>query len=104
MSSWRTVVALAGMISQTSRRPREVGGGKRDAARTWTWLACLVAEFARIRAICEAIGHSPEVLATSATSKTCASVHWYARQVRVHGRAASRRSHVPRGTTPDESS
>ena len=46
-------------------------------------LACLVAEFARIRAICGALGHSPEVLATSATSETCVSVHWDTNRVLV---------------------
>ena len=48
---------------------------------TSTRLACMVAEFARIRAIRGSVGGPPEVLATSATSETCVSLHWDAKQI-----------------------
>ena len=50
--------------------------------RPGTRLACSVAESARIRAIRGPVAGPPEVLATSATSETCVSPHWHAKQAR----------------------
>ena len=71
--------AQSSVHQQGGPRPQS----KRDRWGRRTRLACSVAEFARIRAIRGPVAGPPEVLATSATSETCVSPHWHAKQVRV---------------------
>ena len=66
-----------------------------------TRLACLVAEFARIRAIRGVVDDPPEVLATSATSETCISPHWEAKQVHCRTVASLHGLRAPRGRMRD---
>ena len=72
----------ATLASTRSARPPDRIRWRRLGQETGTRLASPVAEFARLRAIRGPVAGPPEVLATSATSETCVSPHWHAKQVR----------------------
>ena len=62
--------------SPCQMKMRPTDGMARPRMQESTRVACMVAGFARIRAICVAVDDPPGSLATSATSATSVSAHW----------------------------